>query len=150
MNDTAAANCPCAGTCHHGEYPCSLGCWAAQKPWRVEEARAAALADARPDTALREALSKALEPYWVGEMFGALVRRTRTDSERLEAVTAALAAASPDSAPAGLDALASVPEHAGAWGEPDESYEKGWNDCREAFAGATRLAESATPREAGK
>ena len=34
--------CPCAGRCHHSEAPCSLGCWAAQKPWRAEEAALAA------------------------------------------------------------------------------------------------------------
>lgn len=113
------------------------------------EARAAALADARPDAALREALRRCAsvaDHPWSSD--------TPAANEALSRITViannALAAASPDSAPAGLDALASVPEHVGAWGEPDESYEKGWNDCREAFAGATRLAESATPREAGK
>ena len=39
MSDaTREATCPCAGRCHHDTHPCSLGCWAAQKPWRAEEA----------------------------------------------------------------------------------------------------------------
>ena len=39
MSDpTREATCPCAGRCHHDTHPCSLGCWAAQKPWRAEAA----------------------------------------------------------------------------------------------------------------
>ncbi len=41
--------CPCAGRCHHAESPCSLGCWAAQKPWRVEEAVEAERAATKPN-----------------------------------------------------------------------------------------------------
>lgn len=44
----AAVYCPCAGRCHHEPSPCSLGCWAAQKPWRTEEAVAEALAQGVP------------------------------------------------------------------------------------------------------
>lgn len=48
--EPATPYCPCGGQCHHATHPCSLGCWAAQKPWRVEEAesRAAAEATAAP------------------------------------------------------------------------------------------------------
>jgi hypothetical protein len=46
------APCPCAGRCHHAESPCSLGCWAAQKPWRVEEAVASWLASPEAEEAL--------------------------------------------------------------------------------------------------
>lgn len=74
-----------------------------------QEARAAVLADARPDAALREWVG--LHAVYADKMpWGTTV----VDAEELDAF---LAAASPDSAPAGLDA---------AWQNAEAALPEGW------------------------